>query len=259
MFQPMALTVIFALVAAFVLSLTFVPAMVALCIRGRVRETENFARSAAPSGSYEPVAALGARACAGWSSRGGGDRSPASLLLFARLGPGVRADARRAGHRRARDAHPQHRPRRSRPAMQRDVERALRRLPGGRVRVLARPARRRWRPIRCRRTCPTRSSSSSRADEWPDPQRAPRTDAARAHRGRRCRAAPGQQLRVHPADPDALQRADRRRARRRRGQGVRRRLRRACCRPRERDRRGAAATSRAPPTCASSRSRGCRC
>ena len=35
MFQPMALTVIFALLAAFVLSLTFVPAMVALCIRGR--------------------------------------------------------------------------------------------------------------------------------------------------------------------------------------------------------------------------------
>ena len=31
MFQPMALTVIFALVAAFVLSLTFVPAMVAIC------------------------------------------------------------------------------------------------------------------------------------------------------------------------------------------------------------------------------------
>ena len=30
MFRPMALTVIFALVAAFVLSLTFVPAMVAL-------------------------------------------------------------------------------------------------------------------------------------------------------------------------------------------------------------------------------------
>ena len=41
MFKPMALTVIFALVAAFILSLTFLPAMVALCIRGRVREKEN--------------------------------------------------------------------------------------------------------------------------------------------------------------------------------------------------------------------------
>ena len=41
MFTPMAMTVIFALVAAFVLSLTFVPAMVALCIRGRVTEQEN--------------------------------------------------------------------------------------------------------------------------------------------------------------------------------------------------------------------------
>jgi heavy metal efflux system protein len=41
MFQPMALTVIFALVAAFILSLTFVPAMVALCIRGRVSEGDN--------------------------------------------------------------------------------------------------------------------------------------------------------------------------------------------------------------------------
>jgi cobalt-zinc-cadmium resistance protein CzcA len=41
MFTPMAMTVIFALVSAFVLSLTFVPAMVALCIRGRVTEQEN--------------------------------------------------------------------------------------------------------------------------------------------------------------------------------------------------------------------------
>ncbi|HWE95530.1 MAG TPA: CusA/CzcA family heavy metal efflux RND transporter [Tepidisphaeraceae bacterium] len=41
MFRPMALTVIFALAAAFVLSLTFVPAMVALGIGARVRESEN--------------------------------------------------------------------------------------------------------------------------------------------------------------------------------------------------------------------------
>lgn len=41
MFRPMALTVIFALAAAFVLSLTFVPAMVALGIGGKVQEKEN--------------------------------------------------------------------------------------------------------------------------------------------------------------------------------------------------------------------------
>src|SRR6185369_16169938 len=41
MFHPMALTVIFALGAAFVLSLTFVPAMVALVVRGTVREEDN--------------------------------------------------------------------------------------------------------------------------------------------------------------------------------------------------------------------------
>jgi cobalt-zinc-cadmium resistance protein CzcA len=42
MFHPMALTVILALIAAFALSLTFVPAMVALCIRGRVSEQDMF-------------------------------------------------------------------------------------------------------------------------------------------------------------------------------------------------------------------------
>lgn len=40
MFQPMALTVIFALLAAFVLSLTFIPAMVALFFSGNVREKD---------------------------------------------------------------------------------------------------------------------------------------------------------------------------------------------------------------------------
>ncbi|WP_395622341.1 efflux RND transporter permease subunit [Sphingomonas daechungensis] len=40
MFTPMAITVIFALIGAFVLSLTFVPAMVAILIKGRVAEKE---------------------------------------------------------------------------------------------------------------------------------------------------------------------------------------------------------------------------
>lgn len=42
MFHPMAMTVIFALIGAFILSLTFVPAMVAILIRGRVKEREMF-------------------------------------------------------------------------------------------------------------------------------------------------------------------------------------------------------------------------
>lgn len=40
MFEPMALTVIFALVAAFLLSLTFVPAAVAMLVTGKVQEKE---------------------------------------------------------------------------------------------------------------------------------------------------------------------------------------------------------------------------
>jgi len=40
-FEPMALTVILALAAAFVLSLTLVPALIAIAITGRVREKEN--------------------------------------------------------------------------------------------------------------------------------------------------------------------------------------------------------------------------
>ena len=41
MFQPMALTVILALASAFVLSLTFVPALIAIALTGRVTEAEN--------------------------------------------------------------------------------------------------------------------------------------------------------------------------------------------------------------------------
>jgi cobalt-zinc-cadmium resistance protein CzcA len=41
-FEPMAMTVIIALGTAFVLSLTFVPAMIAIVVGGRVQENENF-------------------------------------------------------------------------------------------------------------------------------------------------------------------------------------------------------------------------
>jgi cobalt-zinc-cadmium resistance protein CzcA len=54
MFQPMALTVVIALAAAFVLSLTFVPAMIAIGISGRVSEKENRLVAAMKAG-YAPV------------------------------------------------------------------------------------------------------------------------------------------------------------------------------------------------------------
>lgn len=42
MFVPMALTVIFALLGPLILSLTYVPAMLALILRGEVSEKESF-------------------------------------------------------------------------------------------------------------------------------------------------------------------------------------------------------------------------
>ncbi|MGD9690397.1 MAG: efflux RND transporter permease subunit [Phycisphaerales bacterium] len=60
MFHPMAMTVIFALIGAFILSLTFVPAMVAILIRGRVSENEMFLVRWAKA-AYEPVVRLSVR------------------------------------------------------------------------------------------------------------------------------------------------------------------------------------------------------
>ncbi len=54
MFRPMALTVIFALIAAFILSMTLIPALVAILIRGKVREKENVLIRSARS-LYEPI------------------------------------------------------------------------------------------------------------------------------------------------------------------------------------------------------------
>ena len=54
MFEPMAMTVIIALIGAFFLSLTFVPAMIALFIKGRVEEKENKIIGKAKS-TYAPM------------------------------------------------------------------------------------------------------------------------------------------------------------------------------------------------------------
>jgi cobalt-zinc-cadmium resistance protein CzcA len=56
MFHPMAITVVFALTAALVLSLTFVPAAVALFVRGSIKEEEN-RLMAALRRAYRPLLA----------------------------------------------------------------------------------------------------------------------------------------------------------------------------------------------------------
>jgi cobalt-zinc-cadmium resistance protein CzcA len=84
MFEPMALTVIIALVAAFILSLTFVPAMIAVFITGKVRETENTVIRRAKSW-YEPIlqSALRDSKSVIWGSVA---FCVVSLFLFTRLG-----------------------------------------------------------------------------------------------------------------------------------------------------------------------------
>ncbi|WP_114395844.1 efflux RND transporter permease subunit [Oleisolibacter albus] len=84
MFEPMALTVIIALACAFVLSLTLVPALIAMLVTGRVDETENVIIRQAGR-AYRPLLerALRAplRATAAAALLFGG-----SLLLFTQLG-----------------------------------------------------------------------------------------------------------------------------------------------------------------------------
>ena len=84
MFEPMALTVIIALICAFILSLTFVPALIAIAVTGRVKETENVVvrmlrRLYAPilaSSVRRPIPAIGI----------GVILFAVALALFARLG-----------------------------------------------------------------------------------------------------------------------------------------------------------------------------
>jgi len=84
MFHPMALTVIFALVSAFILSLTFIPAMVAILIRGRVQEKEMFLIRWAKA-AYQPI--LGWAIRLRWFVAAAAVLAfAASALLFTRLG-----------------------------------------------------------------------------------------------------------------------------------------------------------------------------
>jgi cobalt-zinc-cadmium resistance protein CzcA len=84
MFHPMAMTVIFALIAAFILSLTFVPAMMAVLISGKVTEKDMFLIRCAKA-AYEPVLMVAVRFR--WPVAGAAVLAfAASALLFTRLG-----------------------------------------------------------------------------------------------------------------------------------------------------------------------------
>jgi cobalt-zinc-cadmium resistance protein CzcA len=84
MFSPMVITLMLALASAFVLSLTFVPAMVALMVRGRIRETEvRFIARAKQA--YEPL--LRKALVRPWPFIGGGTAVFAvALAIFLFLG-----------------------------------------------------------------------------------------------------------------------------------------------------------------------------
>lgn len=84
MFHPMAMTVIFALISAFILSLTFVPAMIAVFVKGHLKEKENFLVRGAKR-IYEPL--IKSTLKFPWLAIGGSTLAViATLLLFSRLG-----------------------------------------------------------------------------------------------------------------------------------------------------------------------------
>lgn len=84
MFHPMAMTVIFALLAAFVLSLTFVPAMIALFVTRPLREKEN-AVVALAKRAYLPLLDISLH-FPKWAVACGVALFTLSLLLFFQLG-----------------------------------------------------------------------------------------------------------------------------------------------------------------------------
>jgi cobalt-zinc-cadmium resistance protein CzcA len=106
MFHPMAITVVLALTGAMLLSLTFVPAAIAMFLRGKVEEKETalmrMARAlcaAAGVGAAHRVAVVAGAlvlvvACGCWP----------------RAGQRVHAQPRRGRHRAARAAHSRHQP-----------------------------------------------------------------------------------------------------------------------------------------------------
>lgn len=84
MFHPMAMTVIFALISAFVLSLTFVPAMIAFFVKGPFKEKENILVSFAKK-IYAPILDLSLKSPSALISSGAA-LFALSLVLFSHLG-----------------------------------------------------------------------------------------------------------------------------------------------------------------------------
>ena len=219
-FLPMAMTVIIALVTAFVLSLTFVPAMIAIAVTGRVQEKENlFVRGL--KALYRPALARAIR-------------SPvpviaAAILLFVGRHPycsrALARSSRRPSTRRTsswRSSEFRARRFRSRRPCSSPTRLWLSRFP-----QVAFVFSRTGTPDLAADPMPPSASDTyiilKPRDQWPDPDLS--KDDLIQRTGYRSIEAARQQVRFLAADPDALQRADRRRAGGPGGQGLRRRVR----------------------------------
>ena len=239
-FQPMALTVLIALMTAFVLSLTFMPAMIAILVTGKVNEQDNgFVRGL--KALYRPV--LSAVIRRPMPAIAAGVLSFAcAALLFSRLGQefipkldekNIVMEVKRIPSTSLTQSQ----------TMQFINERMIGKFPqvafvfsrGGTPDLAADPmppsATDTYIILKPRHGMARSGSAQGRAD--------PR------HR-RAGRENPRQQDRLLAADPDALQRADRGRARGPGGQRVRRRVRADAAR-RQPDRSGARGHSRHRP------------
>ena len=154
MFHPMAFTVVVALLGALILSVTFVPAAVALFVTGRVEEKENRAHAVGAQGL---PAGIGLRAGEpGADGSGCGGRGGAKRAAGHPHGRRVRAQPGRGRHRAACAAHPRHQPDPGDRNAAGAGEAASRRSQKW-IRSSRRSGRRRSPPIRCRRAWPTTS------------------------------------------------------------------------------------------------------
>ena len=251
MFYPMAFTVLAALIGAMILSITFVPAAVAVFVTGRLSEREN----PLIAGGHAALCAVAARRAAPTAPP---RRSPPPALLVV---SGVMATRLGSEFLPSLDegdllVHALRIPGTSLSTaveMQHALERKLKTYPEvdyvfskiGTAEIATDPM-------------PPSVADTyvmlKRPADWPDPQR---TKASLLRQlETELLTLPGQQLRVHPADPDAVQRADCRRAQRRGRQGPRRRHGDAGRGGRQ-HRSRAGRDVPAPPTSRSSRRRAC--
>ena len=230
MFEPMALTVIIALAAAFVLSLTFVPAMIAIVITGRIQEKENFFVRWMKV-LYEPALSHAIRSPLTFIG-GAVVLLIMAGLLFTRLGQvfiptldekNIVMNALRIPSTSLSQSQ----------AMTLMIEKVIRRFPQVAV-VFSKTgtAEAAMDPM------PPNTSDTlimlKPREEWPDPELTKDRGTTADRRG--CGSFGRQYLRILAADPNALQRIDRGCARRRCHQGLRRRVRAdvAGCKPNRR-------------------------